>query len=509
MASRNDSRLNSLLSSPNLTLAEVQQAAFGGVPDVARATVWKLLLNYLPLEKAGREEHLRVSRAQYAQFVEATSLPFGKGSRALSSLGEAVDSALEDASSAEGPAPDRPPQWSADDELRREIEKDIERTCPDLDWFTHADHTEPMRRILFVYAKLNSGVAYVQGMHEVLAPLWFVMATERVAVAMGSGRTGEPLPPSSPPPLAKFGGSTAPGTPAGRGDSSAPRVTWEPVSLADAEADCFHVFMGLMAEIRDVFIESHDHSETGIRGMLGRYTRLLARREPEVAAHFKALNLDPQFYAMRWIMTLLSREFSFPEVVSFWDSLFADPHRFAFLLQLAVAMVRMERVRLLRADFGTAMKLLQKYPGVDFLGLLATAIEIRAEEGAEAARDSHEAGAAAAAAGAGIALGGVAFGAAATASVLGSAFSQLGGWFTGGGGGETAGRPALTRSLSSGATMSLDAAHTLAYSSPARAVAAGGHPLMTMPLGPAVSSAVTDRFSALWSSRMRAHSGLL
>ena len=44
---------------------------------------------------------MRPAPLAHAQFVEATSLPFGKGSRALSSLGEAVDSALEDASSAE------------------------------------------------------------------------------------------------------------------------------------------------------------------------------------------------------------------------------------------------------------------------------------------------------------------------------------------------------------------------------------------------------------------------
>lgn len=33
-------------------------------------------------------------------------------------------------------------------------------------------------RILFVYAKLNPGVKYVQGMNEILAPIFFVFSSE-------------------------------------------------------------------------------------------------------------------------------------------------------------------------------------------------------------------------------------------------------------------------------------------------------------------------------------------
>jgi len=35
-------------------------------------------------------------------------------------------------------------------------------------------HYEILSRILFIYAKLNPGVKYVQGMNEVLAPLYYV-----------------------------------------------------------------------------------------------------------------------------------------------------------------------------------------------------------------------------------------------------------------------------------------------------------------------------------------------
>lgn len=39
-------------------------------------------------------------------------------------------------------------------------------------------HWESIERILFIYAKLNPGVSYVQGMNELLAPLYFVLAND-------------------------------------------------------------------------------------------------------------------------------------------------------------------------------------------------------------------------------------------------------------------------------------------------------------------------------------------
>jgi multisubunit Na+/H+ antiporter MnhB subunit len=37
-------------------------------------------------------------------------------------------------------------------------------------------HFDVLARILFIYAKLNPGIGYVQGMNEVLAPIYYVMA---------------------------------------------------------------------------------------------------------------------------------------------------------------------------------------------------------------------------------------------------------------------------------------------------------------------------------------------
>lgn len=43
--------------------------------------------------------------------------------------------------------------------------------------YAHVEQ-EALKRILFIFAKLNPGIRYVQGMNEVLAPLYYVFKTD-------------------------------------------------------------------------------------------------------------------------------------------------------------------------------------------------------------------------------------------------------------------------------------------------------------------------------------------
>ena len=42
----------------------------------------------------------------------------------------------------------------------------------------HEAHWEVVERILFVYSKLNSGQSYVQGMNEIIGPIYYTFATD-------------------------------------------------------------------------------------------------------------------------------------------------------------------------------------------------------------------------------------------------------------------------------------------------------------------------------------------
>lgn len=78
-----------------------------------------------------------------------------------------------------------------------------------------------MSRILFIYAKLNPGIKYVQGMNEILATLYFVFNKDNTETL---------------------------------------RKT--------IESDLFFCFTNLMSEIRDRFCWTLDAEESGINGKI-------------------------------------------------------------------------------------------------------------------------------------------------------------------------------------------------------------------------------------------------
>ncbi len=142
-------------------------------------------------------------------------------------------------------------EWAAlwsDKELMQAIDQDVIRTMPDLAFYAcrgvdeddeeyviddggrgsaarreqgrrGRERREALARILFVHAKLNPAESYTQGMNEIVATLYFVLATEG-------------------------------------------NEEWH----RHCEADTFFCFTNLMAEIRDVFIQSLDDSESGLHG---------------------------------------------------------------------------------------------------------------------------------------------------------------------------------------------------------------------------------------------------
>ena len=61
-------------------------------------------------------------------------------------------------------------------------------------------------------------------------------------------------------------------------------------------------------------------------------------------------------------MLLLSQEFSIPDVIRLWDSLFADPDRFNYLNYVCVTVILTLRKQLMQGDFADCMELLQRFP---------------------------------------------------------------------------------------------------------------------------------------------------
>lgn len=222
-----------------------------------------------------------------------------------------------------------------DNELREVIRRDVLRTLPTLHFFSTPEracsaHGEALIRILFVHAKTNGGIRYVQGMNEVLAPLYLVFAT-----------TG-------------------------------------PVEdRAHAEADAFACFARLMGEISDIFRKQLDKDMLDSHNVVGRYLALLARLDPDLYRALAAKGVDARFYALRWLSLLFSQEFPLADVERLWDSLFADEDRFTLLLFFACALVIERRRQILASDFSRALYLLQNLRLDSLENTIAYAIQLK------------------------------------------------------------------------------------------------------------------------------------
>jgi hypothetical protein len=220
-----------------------------------------------------------------------------------------------------------------------------------------------LARSLFVFAKLNPGVRYVQGMNELVAPPYFVFATG------GGGEEGGGSAGASPPPP----------------PSSSPSASTPP---SPAEADAFHALVALMGECRDWFCPALDHgaSGTGVKATLSALAAALRAADPALAAHLLDRNgVDPHFFAFRWLTLWLTQEFPLPDAVRLWDGILGAepgardgrPAWSAALQRVCVGMLVGVREDLLAGDFAANLKLLQHYPpSVDVGRLLRLADEI-------------------------------------------------------------------------------------------------------------------------------------
>ena len=172
-------------------------------------------------------------------------------------------------------------------------------------------HSDALARILFIYAKLNAGIKYVQGMNEILAVLYYCFW--------------------------RFGNEAI-------------------ISTEYLESDVFFCFSNLMSEIKDGFMRDLDKEKNGIDGKCRAMLSILKTVDYQVWCKLEQERVNPQFYALRWLMLLMCQEFDMANCVRLWDTLFADPDRYEFLNYVCVAIIIEVREEILEGDFAACME---------------------------------------------------------------------------------------------------------------------------------------------------------
>ncbi|KAJ6298920.1 hypothetical protein OIU76_019978 [Salix suchowensis] len=346
---------SSILSKKVINMGELRRIASQGIPDGAgiRSTVWKLLLGYLAPDRSLWSSELAKKRSQYKQFKEELLMNPSEIARRLEKTtglnnddGKSESRCVlsrSDITHGEHPLSlGKSSVWNQffqDSEIIEQIDRDVKRTHPDLHFFSGdssyaKSNQEALRNILTIFAKLNPGIRYVQGMNEILAPLFYIFKNDP-----------------------------------------------DEEMAACAEADTFFCFVELLSGFRDHFCQQLDNSVVGIRSTITRLSQLLKEHDEELWRHLEiTTKVNPQFYAFRWITLLLTQEFNFADSLHIWDTLLSDPEGpQETLLRVCCAMLILIRRRLLAGDFTSILKLLQNYPPTNISHMLYVANKLHGQ----------------------------------------------------------------------------------------------------------------------------------
>ncbi|KAJ2878621.1 hypothetical protein FB639_003326 [Coemansia asiatica] len=309
--------------------AHLQLLAFSTPgPLPLRSLRWRIHMDLLPAENFGQEDE------ECSGVWEAASTKERNNYTALRKQFLIDPDSLSSGSNwqGEGMHPlslDEDSPWAryhADQELRSTIALDVARTFPDEEYFRQGRVQRMLGDILFVYAKMHSGLRYRQGMHELLAPL--LLAVDVDAVSEGAFFLSRIL------------------------------------DRRYVEHDAFALFDRLMRLCAPWYQAPTAAAVTPLVAQCQHILQKLALVDSELAEHIKSLDIEPQLFGLRWLRLLFGREISsLHSLMQLWDALLSDRAGVLRLVDwVAVVLLLANRRLLVQADYADCLATLLHLP---------------------------------------------------------------------------------------------------------------------------------------------------
>ncbi|EGT52045.1 CBN-RBG-3 protein [Caenorhabditis brenneri] len=316
-----------------------------------RSAVWRLVLRCLPYETKDWEISLSRSRNHYralkeTHLIDPHDTKFSQDPELNNPL----------ASVEHNP-------WNTffeDNDLRDIIGKDVSRTFPEIEFFQGAAIRQMMADILLVYAKEHPFANYRQGMHEILAPLIFVIYLDNEAFLHA------------------------------KENDELKMLTVEEEDTLNClfckdylEQDSYNLFCAVMLEVSRWYEEPLPSDTTKQSFTKEPYMRvqdsvpasrlmedlvdignLLHEIDPTLAKHLSSLDIPPQLYGIRWLRLLFGREIPLHDLLFLWDVLLIDRPIAPLAKCIFVSLLVQIRHLLLTSDYGGCLQYLMRYPPI-------------------------------------------------------------------------------------------------------------------------------------------------
>lgn len=253
---RKIAKFEELLAAHVVDLEQIRSMSWAGVPDRFRAEVWRLFLDYQPVNSSIRQATLEHKRTDYFDCVDRV---FSENQRHL---------------------------WTnAQHQTQTQILRDLPRTH--LPLLRNERVQSLFERVLFVWSVRHPASGYVQGMNDLLQPFFFAFLlphTDSTDVKT----------------ITKW--------------SNCDHISEE--VMKTIEADCFWCFSKLLDGLQDLYTKD----QPGLYKMLQSLENVLIRVNSQLAQTIIDEDIQYQEFAFRWMNCLLVREFSVPLIFRLWDS---------------------------------------------------------------------------------------------------------------------------------------------------------------------------------------------
>jgi hypothetical protein len=158
-------------------------------------------------------------------------------------------------------------------------------------------HADVLSRILFIYSKFEPEVSYVQGMNEILAPIYYCFSFDRL-------------------------------------NESQP--------IDDIEADSFWCFFNLMGFLKELFDKTEDKKEHGILAKATRLKMMLKVVDKNLFEYLNKIGFDFTIITFRWISLLFSQDFLMVDILRIWDFLLCSNNKYhnCYYFSLSIILMR-------------------------------------------------------------------------------------------------------------------------------------------------------------------------
>jgi hypothetical protein len=193
-------------------------------------------------------------------------------------------------------------------------------------------HADVLSRILFIYSKFEPEVSYVQGMNEILAPIYYCFSFDRI-------------------------------------NESQP--------IDDIEADSFWCFFNLMNVFRELFDKNEDKKEHGILAKATRLKMMLKVVDKNLFEYLNKIGFDFTIITFRWISLLFSQDFIMVDILRIWDFLLCADNKYQNCYYFSLSIILMRKEIIMKSQIYTIYENFQNLKDLDVENIIFNAKYIK------------------------------------------------------------------------------------------------------------------------------------